>query len=530
MKRVADSDRYTMFSALPSAMLRSVREMEMAIFIYQQQEPGVYVIIKMTHLPCLILIWLTLCLQVMAALTNVVFIAVDDLRPELGCYGATHMKTPSMDRLAASGMLFERSYCQVAVCNPSRSSVLSGTRPDTTGVLDNQHFMRPNMPDVVTLPQHFKNHGYTSLSLGKVFHHSEKEPGNDPQSWSEPAWYHGEPYRHWFSKESLDYVKQLKALPKDKQPKQLRAAPFEAADEADDSYPDAQTALKAIETLKRLKADGKPFFLGVGFVKPHLPFTCPQKYWELYPADTIHLAANPSRPKSVPEPAFHNNYELCSYGTVPGNGIVSNEMALNLIRGYRACVSFMDAQLGRMLDELDRLGLRENTLVVLWGDHGYHLGENGVFTEMTNFEFGTRVPLIVSLPGMKTVGQRSRALVELVDLYPTLAELCALPLPKHLEGSSFAPLLEKPDKPWKKAAFSQYLRTGKPPYTGRSIRTDHWRYTEWHDLKQQPAGIELYDELNDPQETTNLAGEAAHMETIQQLATQLKIGWKASLP
>ena len=165
--------------------------MEMAIFIYQQQEPGVYVIIKMTHLPCLILIWLTLCLQVIAALTNVVFIAVDDLRPELGCYGATHMKTPSMDRLAASGMLFERSYCQVAVCNPSRSSVLSGTRPDTTGVLDNQHFMRPNMPDVVTLPQHFKNHGYTSLSLGKVFHHSEKEPGNDPQSWSEPAWYHG---------------------------------------------------------------------------------------------------------------------------------------------------------------------------------------------------------------------------------------------------------------------------------------------------------------------------------------------------
>lgn len=461
---------------------------------------------------------------------NVLFIAVDDLRPELGCYGATHMKTPNTDRLAASGMLFERAYCQVAVCNPSRSSVLSGTRPDTTGVLDNQRFMRPNMPDVVTLPQHFKNNGYTSLSLGKVFHHSEKEPGDDPQSWSEPAWYHGEPYRHWFTKESLEYVKQLKALPKDKQPKQLRAAPFEAADEADDSYPDAQTALKAIETLKRLKADGKPFFLGVGFVKPHLPFTCPQKYWDLYPADPIQLAANAARPRNAPEPAFHNNYELRSYGTVPPKGDVPDTMALNLIRGYRACVSFMDAQLGRVLDELDRLGLRENTLVVLWGDHGYHLGENGVFTKMTNFEFGTRVPLIVSAPGMKTAGQRSRALVELVDLYPTLVELCALPLPKHLEGTSFAPVLEKPDQAWKRAAFSQYLRPGKPPIMGRSIRTDRWRYTEWRDPKQNLVGTELYDETNVPQEMTNLAGETAHAKTVKQLAEQLKSGWKGAQP
>ena len=455
---------------------------------------------------------------------NVLFIAVDDLRPEFGCYGAAHMKTPSTDKLAASGILFERAYCQVAVCSPSRSSVLSGTRPDTTGVLDNQNFMRPNMPYVVTLPQHFKNHGYTSLSLGKIFHHSEREPGDDPQSWSEPAWYHGEPYRHWFTKESLDYVKLLKALPKAKQPKQLRAAPFEAADEPDGSYPDAQTAERAIATLQRLKADGEPFFLGVGFVKPHLPFTCPQKHWDLYPAESIQFAANAQRPKDAPEPAFHNNYELRSYGTVPENGKVTDAMALNLIRGYRACVSFMDAQLGRVLDELDRLGLRENTLIVLWGDHGYHLGENGLFTKMTNFENGTRVPLIVSLPGMKTAGQCSKALVELVDLYPTLAELGALPLPKHLEGTSFAPLLEKPDQPWKKAAFSQYLRTGKPPYT------DRWRYTEWRDPKQQPAGIELYDELGDPQETTNLAGDAAQAETLKELAEKLKAGWKASLP
>ena len=461
---------------------------------------------------------------------NVLFIAVDDLRPELGCYGAAHMKTPHLDRLASQGMLFERAYCQVAVCNPSRSSVLSGTRPDTTGVFDNQHFMRPNMPDVISLPQHFKNHGYTSLSLGKIFHHSEREPGDDPQSWSEPSWYHGEPYKHWFTQESLDYVKQLKALPKAQQPKQLRAAPFEAADEPDASYPDAQTAAKAIETLQRLKAEAKPFFLGVGFVKPHLPFTCPQKYWDLYPETSIQLAANAQRPKDAPDPAFHNNYELRSYGTVPENGPISDAMALKLIRGYRACVSFMDAQLGRVLDELDRLGLRENTLIVLWGDHGYHLGENGLFTKMTNFEQGTRVPLLVSHPGMKTAGKRTRALVELVDLYPTLAQLCDLPLPKHLEGTSFAPLLDNPDQPWKKAAFSQYLRTGKPPHTGRSLRTERWRYTEWHDLKGKPTGVELYDELNDPQETANLANDPTHAETVKQLAAQLHSGWKAAQP
>ena len=469
----------------------------------------------------LVALWFSAALAC-AAPTNVLFIAVDDLRPEIGCYGAAHMKTPHLDRLAAGGMLFERAYCQVAVCNPSRSSVLSGARPDTTGVLDNQHFLRPNMPDVITLPQHFKRHGYTSLSLGKIFHHSEKEPGDDPQSWSEPAWYHGEPYRHWFTKESLDFVKQLKALPKDKQPKQLRAAPFEAADKPDGSYPDGQTAAKAIEALQRLKSDGKPFFLSVGFVKPHLPFTCPRKYWDLYPPASIQLAANPQRPKDAPDPAFHNNYELLSYGTVPPDGSVPEALALNLIRGYRACVSFMDAQLGRVLDELDRLGLRETTLIVLWGDHGYHLGENSVWTKMTNFENGTRVPLIVSVPGMKTTGQHSRALVELVDLYPTLAEVCALPLPKHLEGTSFAPLLEKPDQPWKKAAFSQYLRPGKPPITGRSIRTDRWRYTEWRDPKMNLAGTELYDEANDPDEMTNIAADTAHAATITELAQQLR--------
>ncbi|MBL8222269.1 MAG: sulfatase-like hydrolase/transferase, partial [Bryobacterales bacterium] len=255
--------------------------------------------------------------------------------------------------------------------------------------------------------------------------------------------------------------------------------------------------------------------------------TCPQKYWDLYPAESIQMPANAKRPPNAPEPAFHNNYELRSYGTVPDNGKINAVMAHNLIRGYRACVSFMDAQLGKVIAELDRLGLRENTAIVLWGDRGYHLGEQSVWTKMTNFEHGTRVPLLVSLPGMKTAGQRTKALVELVDLYPTLASVCSLPLPPHLEGSSFAPLLEEPDQPWKKAVFSQYLRTGKPPFMGRSIRTPEWRYTEWDDGKR---GVELYDCRRDPDELNNLAGQSLHAATESRLKDQLHKGWRAALP
>ncbi len=465
-----------------------------------------------------------------AAAPNVLFIAVDDLRPEIGCYGAAHMRTPNLDKLAADGVMFERAYCQVAVCNPSRNSVLSGLRPDTTTILANNKYLRPTLPDVVTLPQHFKNNGYTSLSLGKIFHHSEVEPGDDPQSWSEPSWYHGVPYQHWFSKESSDFLKRLKNLPKDQQPRLIRAQPYDAADESDDVYPDGQTALKAIETLQRLKTDGKPFFLGVGFVKPHLPFTCPEKYWDLYPEDTIHLPSNAAPAKDAPAPAFHDLYELRSYGGIPPKGDIDQATALKLIRAYRACVSYMDAQLGRVMAELDRLGLRENTIVVLWGDHGYHLGEQGLFTKMTNFEQCTRVPLIINTPGMKTRGQKSRALVELVDLYPTLADLAGLPVAESLEGTSFAPLLEKPDRPWKQAAFSEYLRRGPEGYKGRSIRTNRWRYTEWRNPKGVDAGVELYDYETDPKETVNLAAKPENVSVVKELSAELKAGWKAALP
>ncbi len=468
---------------------------------------------------------------------NVLFITVDDLRPDLGCYGAAHMKTPNLDRLAAQSLLFERAYCQVAVCNPSRVSVLSGARPDTTGVFDNQHFMRQMMPDVIALPQHFKTHGWHTASLGKIYHHSEREPGEDPPSWSEEPWYRGKPAPSWFTRESLDFIKAMKKLPKDQQSFLGRGPPFEASDTSDDVHHDGQTALKAIETLRRLKQQDKPFFLGVGFVKPHLPFNCPQKYWDLYSEESIELPANYAARTDVPDPALHDPYELRSYGTVPKEGEpIPDEMALSLIRGYRACVSFMDAQLGRVLDELDALGLKDSTIVVFWSDHGYHLGEHGLFTKMTNFELGTHVPLLIRVPGMQSAGQRTRALVELVDLYPTLAELAGLPLPKHLEGTSLVPLLNDPAAPGKPAAFSQYLRKGRPglmgkgplSFMGRSLRTDRWRYTEWRDKDNVLVGAELYDHENDPAENTNLANDPDHAYRVKQLAEQLKAGWQAA--
>jgi len=460
---------------------------------------------------------------------NVLFVAFDDLRPELSCYGAAGMRTPNFDRLASRGLLFERAYCQVAVCNPSRNSLLSGCRPATTRIWNNATFLHQTMPDVVTLPEHFKRHGYTSVSLGKIFHHSEGQPGDIAKAWSEPSWYHGTPYRSWFTDESNELIKRLKALPEKERPKLVRGPPFEAANEPDDAYPDAMLATKAIETLGRLQ--GKPFFLGVGFQKPHLPFTCPQKYWDLYPAESIHAAENSEPTQDAPAPAFHNGYELRTYGGIPATGeLLTSDKAHGLIRGYRACVSFADAQLGRVLDELDRLGLRENTIVVVWGDHGYHLGENGLWTKMTNFEQGARVPLIVSLPKQATAGGRTRALVELVDLYPTLVELCGLPMPEHLQGMSFAPLLSDPQKPWKTAAFSEYLRPGKPPILGRSIRTQTHRYTEWTDPMNMVVGVELYDYQIDPLEKANLAVDLRNKELLAKLADQIKAGPQGALP
>ncbi|MBS0209555.1 MAG: sulfatase [Planctomycetes bacterium] len=451
---------------------------------------------------------------------NVLFIAIDDLRPELGCYGVPYIKTPAMDRLAASGTLFERAYCQQSVCNPSRASLLSGCRPATTKVVVNNVNLLTAMPNVVTLPRLFKDQGYHTVSIGKIFHIEEKVT-DDAQAWSEPSFMHKPGIKSWYTPESLDLIRQrpaeMKTASKLADNKAARRGPpFEAADLPDSAYNDHALAERAVQALEHVK--GKPFFLAVGFSKPHLPFCCPQKYFDLYPLDTIELPQNRALPAGVPAVAGHDWYELRTYASVPPRGPISDEMARRLIQGYRACTSFVDAQIGLVLDELDRQGLRDSTIVVLWGDHGYHLGEHDIWTKMTNFELATRVPLIVRVPG-RPAGQRARGIVELLDLYPTLAELCALPAPPQLEGKSFASLLNDASLPGKKVALSEYTRPKQA--RGVSVRSDKFRYTQWHDLKGKLLGSELYDEVADPGENTNLIDNPKYADEAARLALEL---------
>lgn len=479
---------------------------------------------------------------------NVLFIVVDDLRARIGCLGA-EIYTPNMDALARSGTLFERAYCQEAVCGPSRASVLSGMRPDRDEVRIGRGSgggdgIRSHFPQAVTLPELFKNHGYYTVSLGKIFHYGEVETGGDigprmkpdPKSWSETPWYHGSPYQQWYNPKSWKMVAELRKLPKDERPRIIRGMPYEGCPEPDEVYADGQIASKALQALRRLHEQEQPFFLAVGFRRPHLPFNCPQKYWDLYPTETIHLPANANPPQDVPPIALHDAYELRSYAGMPATGPIPKDDALNLIRAYSACTSYTDAQVGRVLRELDRLGLRENTVVVLWSDHGYHLGENSIWTKMTNFEIGTQVPLIVRAPGRGVGGSRSRALVELVDIYPTLAELCGLPAPAFIEGTSMVPLLDNPDRPWKTAAFSQYRRSPDWTYDpktqplGITMRTNRYRYTEWTSPQGERVGTELYDQQADPGDMVNLAGRVAQQELVDELSAKLQSGWQAARP
>jgi len=453
---------------------------------------------------------------------NVLFIAVDDLRPELACYGHSQILSPHMDKLASRGLLFERAYCQQAVCAPSRASLLTGTRPDTTRIYDLQTPLRKAMPKVLSMPQHFKGHGYETVSLGKIYHHHNDDNGI---GWSVPAWH---PTGEWKGRGYRSEASHRAMAERDKaHPDRKGIGPaFECADVPDNGYPDGATADKAIEELRRLK--GKPFFLAVGFLKPHLPFNAPKKYWDLYRREDIKLPSNRNWPKDMPPVAGSSWGELRAYTGIPAQGNLPDAQARELIHGYYACVSYTDAQVGRVLDELARLGLADDTVVVLWGDHGWKLGEYSAWCKHTNFELDTHAPLLLSVPGQKNAGKKTRALVEFVDIYPTLCEAAGVPVPGHLEGTGLLPLTENPERPWKPAAFSQYPRGRIMGYT---MRTDRWRYTEWQDRKTGEATArELYDHEADPGENVNLAGRAEHKETVAKLAQMLKAGWRGALP
>lgn len=467
---------------------------------------------------------------------NVLFIAVDDLRPELGCYGHPMIKSPNIDSLAETGVLFERTYCQQAVCGPTRASLLTGKRPDTTKVYDLKTHIRTTMPNVVTLPQHFKNHGYFSQGIGKLFHVGLE----DAASYSIP--HENGKGANYMLESNLKLLKEGGKVTQDTGNNaestgatRMRANPTECADVPDDAYLDGGIARRAIESLNTLAPNAKatsekerqPFFLAVGFRKPHLPFCAPKKYWDLYDRSKIPMPY-PNRPKNAPEIAFTTWGELRSYSDIPDVGPVDEAKTKELIHGYYACVSYMDAQVGRLLSELDRLDLRKDTIVIIWGDHGWKLGEYSDWCKHTNFELDTHVPMIISDPDYPK-GKRVNALTEFVDIYPTLSELCGLPVADDLEGTSVVPLLNDPKRKWKGAAFSQYPRPNN--MMGYTMRTDRYRYTEWIDrTTNEVKEKELYDLQNDPLCKESIVFKKEHQRLIAALHEQLNAGWRKAKP
>jgi arylsulfatase A-like enzyme len=459
---------------------------------------------------------------------NVLFIAVDDLRPELGCYGRTQVISPNLDQLAATGLRFMRSYCQQAVCSPSRTSLLTGMRPDSTQIYDLETHFRSTIPEVVTLPEHFKANGYFVTGIGKIFHGGL----NDDRSWSEP-YLKVDGGKGYVEEDNIDWVSRIVETRKaNGTPRPGYAAysfPYEAGDVPDHAYSDGRMTEIAEETLDRLSAQNQPFFLAAGFQKPHLPFNCPKRYWDLYDPAALSLASNPFAPEGCPPIALHNSSELRAYRGVPaGTAPIPADLARKLIHGYHACTSFTDHNIGRLLRRLEALGRDRDTLVIVWGDHGWHLGEHGLWCKHTNFEYATRAPLLLRVPGATTAGATCRALTEFVDIYPTLCDLAGLPLPPHLEGSSLAPLVQNPGRPWKRAAFSQYPRGAT--IMGYSMRTERQRYTEW--IRQGGAieATELYDYEADPNENVNLAVRPEHAELSARLGAMLHEGWRAARP
>ncbi len=467
---------------------------------------------------------------------NVLFIAVDDLRPELGCYGHSNVKSQNIDRFAASGRLFQRAYCQQAVCNPSRTSLMTGLRPDSIGVTGNHVHFRSNRPNVVTLSQLFMQHGYHAQSIGKIYHgvfpdgasKTTWDTMGDPASWSVPTTRFGP--RYYYTESGIDQAKRsFIAMYRPSNPgpddwtHRLVFGPMTEAPGVDDRVLyDGQVASTASDTLRKLKATGKPFFLAVGFIKPHSPFVAPKKYWDLYDPAEIRLADRTTLPVHAPAMAGHGSGEIRRYTDQPKSGDIPAVNQRRMKHGYYACISYVDAQIGRVLESLEAEGLDDNTIVVLFGDHGYHLGEHGLWGKTTNFELDTRVPFMIRVPRMNQPGRPTRSLAELVDLYPTLAELAELPVSGHLEGTSLAPIVASPTAAAPDdIAISQYPR-GKA--MGYSLRTDRWRYTEWI---EQSTGLvvdrELYDHADDDLvETVNVASEDRYAVIADELSKRLR--------
>lgn len=514
---------------------------------------------------------------------NILFIAVDDLRPELGAYGSQIAITPNMDALAGDGLLFENAYCQQAICSPSRASLMTGARPETIGVFENYTYFRDENPDIITLPQHFKNNGYETVYAGKIYHGRftdsllswSRQPAIDKVKYKKPN-YPGA----YALKENQEIYKKNQADIRAKYNSVShyalgRGPAYENADVEDHEYIDGYHTELAIATMKDMvEKNDKPFFLGLGFRLPHLDWNAPKKYWDLYDREKIPMSEQTTAPEDGAAMGLHASFELRVRHGIPKSGPIEGELAKTLKHAYLASVSYVDAQIGKMIGALEEAGVRENTIIILWGDHGWHLGDMGVWGKATNYEIATRVPLLIWTPDMPkgSRGKKTDALVELVDMYPTLTELAELELPEHLEGQSFAPLLDNPNAAWKNAVFSQFpspaLREwAANPLTpemretyfgplieevegrimeqqgkkwnrdlfenrlmGYSMRTERYRFVAWKDRTNpvaEPVDVELYDHQTDPHETKNIAKE--HPDVVAQLTAQLQEGWKGNL-
>jgi len=455
---------------------------------------------------------------------NVLLICVDDLRCELGCYGVNGIQTPNLDRLAAESRRFERHYVQVAACGPSRCTLLTGRRENRSwDVWGGERKLTAAPARPVSFADLFRRHGYRTVSIGKVSHQPGGTMPSDyavhqvPFSWdvaTGPTGTWRNPWRAFFAyADGKAYNRVIREV-KNETPR----LPYESANVDDDGYADGLTAQLAIDQLRDLTKRDEPFLLAVGFFKPHLPFNAPKKYWNLYDRDKIPAAPWPKPPRNLTTPLpLHDSYEPTSHYHWPsGKGNVSDDEGRSLKHGYWAAVSYVDAQIGKLLDEYRRLGIEKDTIIVLWSDHGWQLGDYGIWGKFTNYEWALRSPLMIRTPGMAQPGKATRGIVETIDVYPTLADLCGLAAPADLPGVSVRPLVEDPNHPGKNGAMSTVSRGG---HFGRTLRTDRYRLVQWENVKtKKTVLVELYDHETDPLETENVALERP--EVVERLLTQ----------
>jgi iduronate 2-sulfatase len=473
---------------------------------------------------------------------NILFIAVDDLKPLLNCYGATYMKTPNFDRLAKMGVSFTNAHVQQAVCGPSRASIMTGTYPDRTRVWDLHTDFRQSAPDLVSMPEHLANNGYETTAIGKIYHKGSTSPGHDGKSWTMPHTIpenydpkYGEPafsyYQDKNTKAQFDKMINVDGIKRNDAFKTLKPS-TESADVPDEAYQDGIYTVEAVSKLKTLAKGNKPFFLGVGYQRPHLPFVAPKKYWDLYDRKNIPLAAFRALSANTPQLAYHSFGELMAFTDIDKNAKLGKELPeekqRELIHGYMACISFIDAQLGKLLDAIEKNGLKDNTLIVLWGDHGFHLGDHTIWCKHSNFEQATRIPFMFAGPGVAKNIQVN-APVELVSTFPTLFDLAGVSHHPQEEGKSISALLDSD----KKTTFSRTYAFGQYPRNkvmGYYVRTEKYRYTEWHGNNFRTnndydeaniVGIELYDYEKDPNESKNYAEDPAYATAAKMLKTLL---------